>query len=229
MKKGLSKNPLLGTSEIDELFELSEEKNLLTIKKDQVLFHENMKPAGVYYLKEGSIRIFSTDAKGKEHIIGITSPGHYIGLGSLLRNKKNPGTGVAIEDSVVCFIPKKEFFKLTSRYPQLSHRLLVKFCYQLDKAEDKLISLSNKSSKEKLAEILLLLGKDTETGKGKNSIHITSQDLASLVGTKSEIISSYLKEFDEKRIIDHIGNQITLLCLDGLAKICNQNINPQHK
>jgi CRP/FNR family transcriptional regulator, polysaccharide utilization system transcription regulator len=221
--KDITNNPLLGTSEMDELFRLSGDKSTLLFHKGDILFSENTSPSGVYFLKEGTVRVYNSDTNGNEQTLGIIAAGHYIDLGSLIRNKKHIGSAVALEDSTVCFIPKAEFFSLTAKYPGISHQLLVKFCYQLDKAEDKLVSLSNKSHREKLAETLYLLGRNPGLQSDANSIRITARELATMIGTTADKVDIYLSEFVDKKIIDTFGDQIKIICMESLEKICNAN------
>jgi CRP/FNR family transcriptional regulator, polysaccharide utilization system transcription regulator len=143
MNPGRTPNPnIIKASEIDLLFDVCGEKSLISIKKDQLIFSEGSKPDGLYFLQKGSIRIFRK-AEGRESTLAIAGKGTYFGLGSLMRSKNHTCSAVALKDSTVCFIAGKEFMRLTAKYPEVAHQLLVKLCHMLDKTGDKVIFKTN--------------------------------------------------------------------------------------
>ena len=138
-------NPnIIKTSEIDLFFNLSKEKSLIIFKKDEIIFRENTKPSGVYYLQSGSIKLYKTDTD-KEQTIVIASKGDYFGLGSIMRNKNHTCTAIALENSKIYFMPGNEFLMLTAKFPEVAHQLLVKLCNLLDKKDHIVISKKKKN------------------------------------------------------------------------------------
>jgi len=134
MKASRKQNPyVFKASEIDALFEISEEKSVMKIKKGEVIFTLNTKPLGLYFVQSGKIKIFKTESDKEKELV-IASKGDYFGLGSLMRNKKHTCTAVALVNSTLYFMPSKEFLKLSSNFPDISHLVLVKLCNLLDEA-----------------------------------------------------------------------------------------------
>lgn len=222
MRQENAHNPnIIKASEIDLLFRLSRQKSVVNFKKGDIVFREKTKPNGVYYLKEGEIRVFRTGAGNHEKELGTADPGYYLGLNSLMRNKNHVGTAVAVEDSVVYHIPRAEFLKLTEKFPQISHQLLVKLCSLLDKAEENLAAICNNAVKEKLAETILILGKGIKSGKLKKSVFISCGDMAKLIGATQAAVAGYLHELQEDKLISVKENEISLLDNEGLKKICS--------
>lgn len=116
----------------------------VTVKKNQAVFLENTKPAGIYLLKQGKIKISKSDSKHKEQILGYIKSTRFLGLSNLISEEKYSTNAIAIEDSVLFFIPKQKFFNLIYEYPNICYEILISLNNLLDKTESKLIALMNK-------------------------------------------------------------------------------------
>ena len=70
------------TSQENALLEQS--KNLLQVKRSSKIFLEGNIPIGVYFLVNGKIKLFTTDAQGREQIVHLAKPGDLMGYRALL-------------------------------------------------------------------------------------------------------------------------------------------------
>jgi CRP-like cAMP-binding protein len=202
-----------GGADMDILFKASNKIKTREYPAGKILFTEDTEPVGIYILKQGKVKLIQKEITGQA--LTVT----YLGLCSLIRNKKHNCSAEALEDCIIDFIPKQEFFRLLAQYPAFSHKILVGLCKLLDAAEDEVMSLSKGSVREKLAEILLILFKNVQPEEKEKTITASVKDLAGLVGSTPEIIKGYLFEFKEKKYICVQGKKITLLDSSELNKI----------
>ena len=93
----------------EELSLLERTRRTFKIKKNQLLFMEGKEPAGAYFLFKGKIKIFTTDAKGREQIVHLAKPGNILGYRALLGDDCFSCSASALEDSEAWFIPKETF------------------------------------------------------------------------------------------------------------------------
>ncbi len=114
---------------------------------NDVLYYEDTDPSGLYFLREGIVKLIKKGEAGNETTHSVVTADCYLGLCSMIRNKKHTATAVALEDALIDYIPKNEFFRLMARYPSTSHKILVVLCRLLDDAEDEIIALTDKSIK----------------------------------------------------------------------------------
>jgi CRP-like cAMP-binding protein len=85
-----------------------------------------------------------------------------------------------------------------------------------------MVSMAQKSVKERLAQTLLYL-EDT-FGKGDDgSLHIqlSREELAGMIGTAAESCIRLLSEFNKSGFVDLTGKKITLLDRNKLKRLAN--------
>lgn len=203
-----------------EVVELDQSKTCQLFKKGEVIFHEGGIPHGVYCIKNGKVKIYKTGIEGKDQIIRFAKDGDMLGYRSLLSNEKYNGTAACLEDSVVCFIPKEEILKLVSENSCLALNIMKAACHELGEASNIITNLAQKSIKERLAEVLLILqanfGLDE---KGTIQVVLTREEIANIVGTATESIIRLLSEFDKDKLIELEGKKIRLINIASLQRL----------
>jgi len=191
-------------------------------KKGQNIFYTDRKPTGIYCLNSGSIKIFKVGENGKEQIVRFVTPGSLLGIRAFMGGRKYAATATAMEDSFVCFIEKKTFFRLILKYPNISQCLMTILSQLLEEAEDKLTSIAQKPVRERLAETLILLEKifvsPASLENNTSLISISREDLANIVGTATETVIRKLKSFKEENLIELSGRKIKLIDKPGILK-----------
>jgi CRP-like cAMP-binding protein len=188
-------------------------------KKGQIIYNEGQKPGGVYCINEGKVKIFRLGLDGKEQIVRFAVPGDLFGLRALIGGASYSTSSTAIEDSVVCLIPKSDFFRIIVKYPEISQRIMVMLSQMVDNAESKLLSIAQKPVRERLAETLIALHNMFNKDQLNSSINLTRTDLANIVGTANETVIRLLAEFKEENLIYVNGRKITIYDFEGLRKI----------
>jgi CRP-like cAMP-binding protein len=208
----------------EELSLLEQTRNLYQVKKSQSVFLEGRNPSGVYFLVNGKIKLFTTDAQGREQIIHLAKPGDLMGYRALLGNDTYSCTGSALEDSEVWFIPKTTFFTLLDGNAAFSHAIIKLLTAELRHAEHHLAGLARKPVKSRLAEVVLLLAdtygfeKDGET----IAVSLTREELAGMVGTATETAIRLLNSLREEGMVATEGKKVRLLNRAALAH-CSEN------
>ena len=202
-----------------DLSNLSSNKICNFYKRGHMVFFEGNTPTGVYCLEQGSVKIFRVGVDGKEQIVRVCTPGGLVGIRSLLSEERYTASAATLEDSVICFISKDFFFRLMNKYPQMKSDVVSYLCDLLKEAEDQIISIAQKSVRERLAATLLVLSHVFNTDKGQAvypKISIPREDLANIVGTATETVIRILHDFKEEKLVSANGRSITLINIDGL-------------
>ncbi len=217
-------NSLLGCCRGAELEEVSTSKSCFTFKKGQVIFNEGTKPSGLYCVHSGKVKVAKMGSDGKEQIIRLAKPGDMIGYRALMADSNFSASAVALDDAVLCFIPKSQFMELISHNIDFSNGLMKLLSKALGEAEERVVQMAYKPVRERLAEALLLLQKTYQNngnGEEQFTISISRDDLASIVGTAKETTIRLLSEFKDENIITTKGSSITILDPDKLYTICH--------
>jgi len=203
---------------------LNDEKITEVYRKGQAIFNEGQKSQGIFCLKEGKVKVFKISFDGHEQITRIVFPGELLGLKAMLSGKAYSVSSAAIEDSVLCFIHKNDFFQLMLKYPEFNKAIIISLSKLLEQAEFRMISLAHKPVKERLAETLLYLNKafhNTAPSYPRSYLNITRQDIANIIGTAPETVIRLLHEFKEARLIEIKGRKIFLSNIHELTRIAN--------
>jgi len=206
----------------DEVDILNFEKEFRQFKRGEVLYNEGSRISGFYCIHSGIIKVFKTGLDGKEQIIRFAKPGDIIAYRSVLSNEVACTSAKVIEDAQVCFIPAEiliSFIKSNSTY---AHELLKLACHELGEANSFITDIAQKTVRERLAEILLLLVHDFGLDdQNYLQISLTREELANIVGTATESVIRLLSEFKTDRLVELTGRKIKVLDKKGLEKISN--------
>ncbi|MCS6966173.1 MAG: Crp/Fnr family transcriptional regulator [Candidatus Kapabacteria bacterium] len=199
---------------------LDESKGCYFYRRGEVIFHEGSYPAGVYCIHQGAVKLYRSDSMGNLVIVRLAKQGDLLGYRALLSNERYTATAEALEDTVLCFVPRATFFELLRQNSDLMAAVTELLARDLRTAESRLASLAQKTVPQRLAEILLylreLFGED-EHGVLKTSM--TRRELAELVGTAPETVIRLLSDFQRKRLIAVDHRHIRILQPSGLAHV----------
>lgn len=221
------KNGIFCNLSHDGLNELNNDKIPNLYKKDQNLFVEGNPPFGLYCLHSGKIKITKTSRTGKETIVRLVGSGEILGHRSLFSDSPYSATATTIEDSVVCFVSKSTIFKLVKQDPVLAFDIMNSISRQMGAAEERIASLSNKSQKERFAEMLLLLNEafgQKENEKIKLNIKLSREEMASMIGAASENVIRLITEFKKDGLISEENKTLYILNLEKLEQKAHLSI-----
>lgn len=213
--------PLMSCCQLDELAFISENKRSHSYQKGERIFHEGSPALGLHCVLSGKIKIVKTGGDDKEQIIRLSKGGDMLGFRSVLAETHYSTSAVALEECIVCFIPRADFFRVWQSNLQFSVALMQIMAKELGQAEAQMLNLAYKPVRERLAEALLMLYQTFRTDEEVTpfAIGISREDLAALVGTAKETATRLLSTFREEGIVATHGSQITILRVDRLTQI----------
>ena len=202
------------------LSEVSEVKTCAFFKKGQIMMHEGSRPNGVYCIHSGKAKMFKLGTEGKEQIIRFAKDGDLIGYRALLSDEQLSASIQVLEDTHACFIPRTEIFKVLEENPKFSLDIMKMACHELGEAGRLITNLAQKTVRERLAEVLLLLQSTFGVDEENNlDVSLTREEIANMVGTATESVIRLLSEFKEDQYIHLKGRKIKILNKSALARV----------
>jgi len=208
------------TPEEEEM--LNYEKEFRQHRRGEVLYKEGNRISGFFCINSGIIKVYKTGFDGKEQIIRFAKKGDFIAYRSVLSNEPACTSARVIEDCRVCFIPGEILIQLAKTNSAFSLELLKLACHELGEANSFITDIAQKTVRERLAEILLLLVHDFGVDENQYlKISLTREELANIVGTATESVIRLLSEFKTDRMVELSGRRIRIMNLKGLEKISN--------
>lgn len=206
----------------DEVDMINFEKEFRQYKRGEILYNEGNRISGFYCMNKGIIKVFKTGFDGKEQIIRFAKPGDIIAYRSVLSNESACTSAKVIEDCQVCFIPSEILIKLVKTNSSFAHELLKLACHELGEANSFITDIAQKTVRERLAEIIILLVNDFGLDEQNFlQISLTREELANIVGTATESVIRLLSEFKSDKLVELNGRKIRILNKKGLEKISN--------
>ena len=206
----------------EETDKLNFEKDFRIYKRGDILYREGNRISGFFCVNSGIIKVFKTGFDGKEQIIRFARKGDIIAYRSVLSNELACTSAKVIEDCQVCFIPSEILISFIKANSTFALDLIRLACHELGEANSFITDIAQKTVRERLAEILLLLVNDFGLDNDKYlKISLTREELANIVGTATESVIRLLSEFKADKLVELNGRKIKILDTKGLEKISN--------
>lgn len=203
----------------EQLQDIDREKVCYVFKKGESIFNEGGMPHGVYCIKYGKVKLYKTGTEGKAQIIRFAKEGDVIGYRSLLSGEKFNATAACLEETMVCFIPKAALLEAISNHTCLAMNLMKAACHELGEASNIITNLAQKSIRERLAEVLLILKENFGVDKDDTlNVVLSREEISSMVGTATESTIRLLSDFNKDGLIELTGKKIRLINIPGLVK-----------
>ena len=169
----------------------------------------------VYIVREGKVKLSRISSTGKEKVLDIFEPGEIFGELSLYADEVRSDQAIAMERVKVAWLDRNELQRQISSKPAVAIDLLKLLSYRLTEAQDQIETLSFDKTSERLAKTLLRMGEDfgLRGHDGKLKIHhsYTHEELAQIIGTSREIISSAMASFQKEGYISYRRKNIEII------------------
>lgn len=210
----------LKTLNKDELIKLADCKTSYVVKKGEVIFEEGDHLDGIFCVKDGVCKLSKLSSNGKDQIVKLVTKGELLGQRSLISEEPTNLSAIALEDMTVCFVPKNQVMDFFNENNKFSLTMMKSVCHDLKEADNVLVNLAQKSVKERLAATLLYLHdtfgiNDDESLK----LHLSREEISSIIGTATESCIRLLSEFNKNGWIELSGKKIILKNKKELRKL----------
>jgi CRP-like cAMP-binding protein len=163
----------------------------------QTIFREGTPPTHLFLLKSGHARFYRLSRSGDEVLLSRLTPGDAFGLGSLLPHPiPYIGTVETTRDSELLAWERARIRRLAQKYPRLAQNGLGIVLRYLTAHFDRLFDLLTCTAGERLARIVLHLGKETGVVVPAGvEITVTNEELASQANVSPFTVSRFLNRW----------------------------------
>lgn len=189
-------------------------------KKGQLIYAEGTRIKGCYFVYSGIIKIYQTGPEGKEQIIKFDQEGDLFGFRSVIRQEPACTSIETLTDTILCYIPEHILLNLLKNSTGFAYDMVQIACKELGDSNRYIRDIAQKSVRERLAEILLLIAGDFGLeNDGTLKLNITREDLSNFVGTATETVIRLLSDYKAEGLVDSKGRKIKLLNIEKLKTI----------
>ena len=200
---------------------LDRHHHFAVFRKGDTISGIDSKPKGPVCLAAGKAKLFRVGAGNREQIIKMLRPLDFISYEPLFSDNISPFSAVAIEESAAVVFEKNTLSRILKQNSELAVRFMRAISDDLLFSNSRLVSLTQKHVRGRLAESVLLLS-DTYgvEADGKTlRINISREDLAHLSNMTTSNAIRTLSGLVNEKILDTEGRKIRILNFDKLEEI----------
>jgi CRP/FNR family cyclic AMP-dependent transcriptional regulator len=176
----------------DELKALAAHAVTRTFAKSTVIVNEGDPADSLYIIASGKVKVYVSDADGREIVLGTQGPGEYFGE-MMLDEGPRSASVITQEKSSFLVVPKAEFRDFLTRNPAFAARMTEKLIRRVRALTASVKSLALMDVYGRIARLLLELAEERD-GRMVIAGRYTQQDIASRVGASREMVSRILKD-----------------------------------
>jgi len=188
----------------------------------ELLFSEGEPCSGLHIIARGRVRIFKTSINGREQVLSQNVPGESVAELPVFDGGPYPASAVAIEDTEIAFISRRDFHTYCMEHPEVSLKVLSVVGARLRRLVGIIEELSFTTIRQRLIAMLVKLahaeGNRTEGGV-EVQLPATHQELANQLGTVRELISRNLMRLQAEGLLEVDARKIVVKDIKSLSAL----------
>lgn len=182
----------------------------LSFKKGQDIYIENTLSKGVYCIQSGKVKIYKGCAE-RNMTIGLAGNSDLIGYQTIFNGDNFTNSAKCLEDSQICFIPKKNFLNIITSNSEMQMQLIKRCCIDNYKLSNILRDLKCKNTLSRIATALLALGEKFGFDENKClNVTLTRKDISEISGTTTESAIRILNDLKREKVLVFYNNRIRI-------------------
>ncbi|MBK8501842.1 MAG: Crp/Fnr family transcriptional regulator [Saprospiraceae bacterium] len=205
----------------DELVKLNANKRMLYFSKDEPIFKQSLRPAGLYALSSGMVKNVRTNEAGVTHLVDLNKPVDFLGFGDFISDCAHSYSAIALENCTICFIPGEDFMNVMADNGALIMKSLQFVSKQHRRYIERISNLSGKNMRGRMADILMYIYDVFDLNKSRDRIKIELKrsDYGSLAQMNTANAIRTLSEFSKTNLIEFKGQSLFYMNVPALRQI----------
>lgn len=200
---------------------ITENFSIQSYKKNQVIYSENQSPEMMYCLLSGKVKMYKCGIGDRVQILRLYRPVQYFGYRAYFAHESYNSTAAAFEPSRIGVISMKIVEQIIRQNNDLAMFFIHELSCNLGGSDTKLVNLTQKHIRGRLAESLLMLADSygLEEDGATLKIYMSREDLANLSNMTTSNAIRTLTSFAQEKLILVDGRRIGIINTPQLRKI----------
>jgi len=176
------------------------------------IFSEGDPADAMLIVAEGLVKLASVSSRGGETILHILKPGQIFGE-LFFAEEKRAFDATTTTEVVVTVIPRKSFEEILASFPVVARNFIRLLSKRLVKIEQGFAAFGHTWSYERLGRVLLQVGREhgvRTAGGTLIPLRLTHEDLAKLIGTTRETVTTQINRFKRMGLVKREGGRFIL-------------------
>lgn len=149
-------------------------------------------------VRSGAVRMARISPGGREVVMGVFGAGHFLGILSVLLNRKRTHNAVAVGETTIGYVEQSDLLKVMADFPHLSNAVLPAVLSRLDVA---LSMLDDLRLLPLTAYTAVFIQNNLEGTEGSHILHWSQSELALAVGASRVSVGKALKQLEAEGLI----------------------------
>lgn len=190
----------------------------INFKKGQDIYLEGTPSKGVFCVQSGKVKVYKKCLE-RNLTIGLGSNSDLLGLASMFNGGVYTNSAKCLEDSHICFVPKKTFVNLLSSNQDMMMNMLKQSCTENGRLSNILRDLKCRNTLSRLACAVHTMYDRFGLDENKCiNITLTRKEISEIAGTTTESAIRILNDLKKEKVIAFYNNKIRILDMDKLLK-----------
>jgi CRP/FNR family cyclic AMP-dependent transcriptional regulator len=165
-----------------------------SFRAGEVVYHRGDPGMDAFLVHHGLLKSLLVDSNGRELVVGLHSPGDFVGTGGLFREAPRESTVVAILPATLLQIPRADARQVLERNPQAMYFMYDKLLTSNDELTAQLENVVFLRVAGRVARYIVEL-------KQRQGISLTQDDFAAAIGATREQVNRTLADFERRGLI----------------------------
>jgi len=172
-------------------------------------------------LESGKVKVFKEGVGSRAQIIRMLKPGEHFGYRAIITNQPYNTNVAAVEPSTIFMIKADIFISILKHNNAFCYRFLEELACDLGISDARIVNLTQKHIRGRLAEALLTLKKNygVEADGATISIYLAREDLANLSNMTTSNAIRTLSNFANEQVISMDGRKLKIIDEEKLIRI----------
>lgn len=209
--------PTLAVLSRDDLLDLAASARRRSYAKGQVIFHRDDPGDSLHIIEKGEVRVMLPSPEGEEVTLALLGPGDFFGDLCLLDGVPRSATTIAAKTTETLVVERDRFLQWLRSRPAAAIAILAVVGRRLRAADELVGQLAFLDVHCRLVRKLLdLAGPAVEEDQAE--LHLSQDELASMVGVTRESVNKHLRFFKKRGAIDVYRRRVVLRSVDYLRR-----------
>lgn len=213
---------LFGILEPDDVDALLSHARIEHYPAGKLIFAKGSPGRSMMAVLHGSVRISATAANGREVVLAILDAGEIFGEMALLDGGERTADAIAMSDCDLLVLDQRDFIPFLKRRSELCIELLKVLSTRLRRTDELVETALFGRLDSRLAKALLRLAAQTTEGEEAKSplrLHVSQQELGSIVGASRENVNKQLRAWQRAGLLDLGKRLVVIRDLEALEEL----------
>jgi CRP/FNR family cyclic AMP-dependent transcriptional regulator len=190
-------------------------------RKHEMLFRAGSDGSDVYVLMSGRVKVYALSPVGRAVTLWFCLPGEVFGLAEMIRSSPRMVYAEACTDAEVLILPCDRLRARLLSDAVTAMQLVDMLSCRLRQLSDAMLNLISDDVNTRVAKLLLRMharyGRPLESGGYLLDLPLTHQEMADMIGTTRQSVSSAVTHFRQQGLLTTSGHRLCLMDPERLA------------